>query len=217
MGILESDLLYKYTSTGTTVNPELSLGGTCNPNTIPSGVSKNIFDDVTGQEAADGKIEYRCIGIHNTLSTHVWMNTSIRVDGFVRHASSPDSISFWVERPAGTGGNPDGTVQIVTADTIAPTGATWTAEAAPSAWKQISGKDYIGSIGADDWGAIWLKREVPAGAEAFTDRSCTLRVQGETSASPTIVPVSIVIAVHWVGKEFKLERILGEGLVAKLK
>ena len=84
MPITQDELLFKYTGSGSTANPELSLGGTCSTNTIPSGVANNIFDDVTGAEASSGKTEYRAIGIHNSNTTHVWMNTSIRVEGYVR-------------------------------------------------------------------------------------------------------------------------------------
>ena len=210
MAITQNDLLYKYTGTAGTANPQTSLGGTLNANTIPSGVANNVFDDVTGSESSLGASHYRCIGIHNTLTTHVWMNTSIRVDGYDRAGSSNDVIYFWAEKPAGAGGNPDGTVQIIGSETTAPSGVSWTAEGAPSSYTTISGKDYTGSIGADDWSAIWLFRSIPAGAAAYTNRSCTIRVQGETSASPLVIPVEAVFRVDWSDKDFKVSRILGD-------
>jgi len=208
--ITESELLFKYTGSGSTTNPELSLGGTCSTNTIPSGVANNIFDDVTGAESASGKTEYRAIGIHNSNTTHVWMNTSIRVEGYVRSTVTPDTISFGVEKPQGTGGDPEGTIQTIASETVAPSGISWTEEGSPSAWVQISGKDYTGSIGPDDWAGIWLRRVVPAGASAFNNRSCTIKVQGETSASPEIHKVETVFVVHWTDSLFTVEKVLGD-------
>lgn len=210
MPITESDLKFKYTGTGSSVNPELSLGGTCSPNTIPSGISNNIFDDVTGSESSLGATEYRAIGIHNTLATHIWLNTSIRVEGYTRAASNYDVIYFGVERPSGAGGSPDGTIQTIASTTHAPTGISWTAEGAPSAWVALSGKDYVGSIGADDWAGIWLMRSVPAGAAAYSNRSCTIVCQGETSASPLLYKVVTKFRVDWNGSDFKVSRIFDD-------
>jgi hypothetical protein len=208
--ITSNDLLFKYTATATTVNPELGLGGTLNANTIPSGVANNIFDDVTGSESSLGAQEYRAIGIHNTVPDHVWMNTSIRVDGYDRAGANYDVIYFWTQKPAGAGGTPDGTIVTIASTTVAPAGASWTAEGSPSAYVACSGKDYTGSIGADDWAGIWLMRSVPASAAAYSNRSCTIRVQGETSASPLIYPVETVFKVEWTKDELKISKILGD-------
>jgi len=217
MPITSSDLWFKYTGTGSTTNPEQSLGGSLNPNTIPSGVANNVFDDVTGQESQSGNINhYRAIGIHNTLTTHIWMNTSIRVDGYERASNTFDIIYFGVERPQGTEGNPDGTIQTISSETVEPSGITWTEEGNPSAWVQISGADYVGSIGPDDWAGIWLKRTIPPGAEAYNNRSCTIRVQGETSASPYVYPVSVVFTVNWTRNGLSIQRAFDRRLIARI-
>ena len=216
MAITQSELYYKYTGTAGTTNPETSLGGTISLNTIPSGVDNNIFDDVTGNESSIGASHYRAIGIYNSLGTHIWMNTSIRVDGFVASGGTPDTISFGVVQPAGAGGVPDGTIPIIGSETIDP-GVAFTAEDAPSAWVAISGKDYTGSIGPDDWAGIWLARSIPAGASAVSNRSCTIRVQGETSASPLVHDVGITFRIDWNDTRFSLSRIMGEGVKALIE
>jgi len=190
MGITSSDLLFKYTGSGSAANPELSLGGTISSNTIPSGTDNNLFDDVTGDESYNGAQHYRAIGIHNSHGTHILMNAKVWITGYSRASSNYDVIYFGVERPAGTGGNPDGTIQTIASETVAPTGITWKAEGTPSETLDLSGKNYVGSIGPDDWSAIWLQRSIPAGAEAYNNRSCTIRVQGETSASPYIYRIT---------------------------
>ena len=217
MPITSSDLWFKYTGSGSTTNPELSLGGTLSPNTIPSGVAENVFDNVTGQESQNGNINhYRAIGIHNTHPTHIWMNTSIRIDGYQAASGTPDVIYFGVERPSGTVGTPEGTIQTISSETVEPSGITWTQEGNPSPWVQISGKDYVGSIGPDDWAGIWLKRTIPPGAEAYNNRSCTIRVQGETSASPYVFPVAVRFAITWTPNEFRIERISDNTIIGKI-
>jgi len=211
--ITSADLLFKYTGTGSETNPEQSLGGTLNPNTIPSGVAQNIFDNVTGDEASTGEDYYRAIGIHNTLTTHIWMNTKMWITGYVRAATNYDTIFFGTERPAGTIGTPDGTIQTIADEFTAPVGITWTAEGSPSNTINVSGKDYINSIGPDDWAGIWLYRSVPPGAAAFSNRSCTIKVEGETSASPRQI-VSALFKITWTDKEFKMEQIIDKGLKA---
>ena len=62
MGITASDLYFKYTALGTTVNPELSLGDSISLATIPTGLDNNLFDDVTGDESSLGEQHYRAIG-----------------------------------------------------------------------------------------------------------------------------------------------------------
>ncbi len=190
MAITSSDLLFKYTGSGSASNPELSLGGTISSNTIPSGTDNNLFDDVTGDESYSGVQHYRAIGIHNSNSTHILMNAKLWITGYSRATSNYDVIYFGTERPSGTGGNPDGTIQTIGSETIAPSGITWKEEGSPSDTINLSGKDYVGSIGPNDWSGIWLQRSIPPGAVAYNNRSCTLRVQGETSASPYIYRIT---------------------------
>jgi len=213
MGITESDLLFKYTNNATTVNPELSLGGTLSPNTIPSGVDNNLFDDVTGDESSLGAQHYRAIGIHNTLTTHIWMNTKAWITGYNRAASNYDVIFFGTERPSGTGGTPDGTIQTIPDEYTEPTGITWIEEGSPSDTVDVSGNDYVGSIGPDDWAGFWFQRSVPAGAVAFSNRSCTLRVEGETSASPYIYQLAVEFKITWDEKGFSFEKIFEENKI----
>jgi len=207
MPIAESDLLFKYTATGSTTNPALSLGGTLGTNTIPSGVANNIFDDVTGDEALTGRVEYRAIGIHNTKAGYTWMNTKAYITGYTRSGSNYDVISFGTERPAGAGGNPDGTIQTIANDTTAPSGISWVDEGSPSSTVTVSGKDYTGSVGADDWAGFWLRRSVPASAAAYNNRSCTLRVEGETSASPYIYRIITDFKISWDRNAFNVEKV----------
>ncbi len=207
MGITATDILFKYTGDADTSDPETSLGGTIAVATIPTATDNNLFDDVTGDESSLGVQHYRAIGIHATLATYIWMNTRAYILGYDRAGSNNDVISFAVDRPAGAGGDPDGTIQIVAGETFVPTGVTWTVEGAPSNTMDLSGKDYGNSIGPDDWAGIWFRRSVPAGADAYSNRSCTLRVEGETSASPYIYNVVVDFRISWFEGNFSVEKI----------
>lgn len=207
MGITVDDILFKYTGTAGTTDPETSLGGSISLDTIPSGTDNNLFDDVTGDESSLGAQHYRAIGINNTLSTHIWMNTKAYILGYERAGANFDLIYFAPEQPAGTGGEPDGTIQIIASETDAPTGVTWTVEGTPSDTVDVSGKDYGNSIGADDWAGMWIQRSIPSGADAYSDRSCTLRVEGETSASPYIYHVVVDFRLSWYEGKFSMEKV----------
>ena len=210
MGITETDLLFKYTGTAGTANPETALGGTISVNTIPSGVANNLFDNVTGDESASGVQHYRGIGLHNSKATHIYMNSKVYITGYTRSGSNYDVVYFAVEKPAGTGGNPDGTIQIIASETSEPTGRTWNAEGIPSSTVYLSGKDYANSVGADDWSAIWMQRSVPAGAAAYSNRAVTLRVEGETSASPYIYMIKQDFKITWGDRDFDIKKVFDE-------
>ena len=207
MGITDGDLFFKYTDDADSGDPSASLGGTLSPNTITSGVDNNLFDDVTGDESSLGAQHYRAIGIHNTLGTHIWMNVLLWSTGYQRSGSNYDVIYFGKEKPAGAGGDPDGTIQIIGSETVEPSAISWTAEGTPSNSIYLDGKDYVGSIGPDDWAGIWVQRSIPAGAAAYSNRSCTLRVEGETSASPYIYKVGMEFKLSWERGKFNIEKI----------
>jgi hypothetical protein len=58
------------------------------------------------------------------------------------------------------------------------------------------------TLAAGSYFGIWLKREVPAGASAYSNRSCTIKVQCETTASPFTQTITREFKVGWIGKNF---------------
>lgn len=193
MPISANSLIWYYTNNAGSADPTQSLGSSIGTaDSITSGVANNIFDDVTGAEASSGTQHFRAIAIKNTDSLN-WMNTSIWVTGYIRAASDNDVIYFGVEQPAGS----PATIQLIADEYTEPSGITWIAEGTPSSDTIISGTFGTGTIGAtDDWGGIWLQRSIPASAAAFSNRSCTIKVEGESSASP-LQKLSIEFAVDW--------------------
>jgi len=188
MPLSADSITWNYTDDATAATNTLSLGGTVSPNTI---TNNRVFDDVTGDESSAGDIEYRAIGIVNTDPSYNWQNVRLWCSGYVKSTITPDTIYFGTEQPTGTIGSPPGEIQTIPVEGSAPTGITWFSEEAATiktAGATLSGNTFnnggIGTIGTNDWAGIWLRRDVPGGASAFNNRSCTLTAEGETTASP---------------------------------
>ena len=197
MPLQASDLEFRYTDNADQSSNTLSLGGTISSNTIPTS-SPNVFDDVTADESEAGDTEYRAIGLINTSATFDFLDVKVWITGYNRAASGADTIYFALENP---GGSPS-SIQTISDESTAPdtskftvaTGDTvsWTEEGSPSSTLTFG----TISAGGSNWMGIWLKRVVPAGATAYSNRSCTIKVRGETTGSPLqVVEKELVVRV----------------------
>ncbi len=196
---LSSDEIVFYYTDGATgpSNNTLSLGGTISSSTIPSGVANNVFDDVTGDESETGDVEYRVIAVKNTSSNYDMLNTKVYISGYSRAASGADTIYFALEKSSGS----PASIQQISNEGTAPdenkfvtkigNTVSWTEEGSPSATLEF------GTVNPGEWFGIWLKRVVPANASAFNNRSCTIVVQCETTASPYRVQVERKYVINW--------------------
>jgi len=203
MPLSSLDIVFYYTgnATGPSDNT-LSLGGTISTHTIPDATANNVFDDVTGDESASGDTEYRAIAVKDTNSSYDMLNTKVWIEGYTRAESGADTIYFALENP---GGSP-ASIQTIADESTAPdedkftvkTGATvsWTEEGSPSSTLEF------GTVNAGEWFGIWLKRVVPEDASAYSNRSVTIKVQCETTASPFRHTVIKEYIVNWSGKNF---------------
>jgi len=180
MAIVQGDLLFKYTGAAShdqaQTDPDASLGGYRASSQISSGVDNNVFDDVSGGEAASGDTEYRAIAFHNNhgslplTSCVVW----IQVDT----GNGEDDISFDVEAPSP---ETTGAIQTIADESTAPTGLGGWSDATSKA----TGKDcpnVSNEVGAGEWFGIWIRRVISAAASAAAAESVTLRVEGDTAA-----------------------------------
>lgn len=197
MPLSSNDVVFYYTGLGTTVATTLSLGDTISLATIPDDTSGNVFDDVTGDESESGDTEYRGIAVKNTSSTHQYLDVKFWIDGFVRSGATADTISI----AKSTWAVDDNQMGSCATESDAPTNDTpsWVEEGEPSntiTW---------GTIGTENWMPIWLKRVVPAGASAYSDRKCTIKVQGETTASPYTITITKVLDLSWTKNALDVE------------
>lgn len=209
MPISSTDLVFYYTATASGPgDATLSLGGTISASTITDALANNVFDDVTGDESASGLTEYRAIVLKNENTTINLTSSSIWITGYTRSGDTADTISFWVEAPSGE----PASIQTIASTTVEPSAAVWTDEGSPSSDTIFTGTVGTGTIGMNgDWGGIWLRRVVPAGASAYNNRSVTIKVEGETSASP-FEKLSTEFAIDWTDGFFNIRTITENGL-----
>lgn len=180
MAIAQGDLLFKYTGASShdsaQTDPDASLGNYRASSLITSGNDNNVFDDVSGDEASAGDVEYRCIAFHNNhgslplTSCKVWIS--------VDTGNGEDDISFDVEAPSN---ETNGYVQTIADESTAPTGLGGWSDATSKA----TGKDCpltSNEVGAGEWFGIWIRRTISALASAAAAESVTFRVEGDTAA-----------------------------------
>jgi hypothetical protein len=143
-------LVERYSGGVDNSDPNLSLGGTLSSYQIKSGIKNNLWDDVTGDEAALGSTEYRCIYLYNI-------------------GGPSNSISLWIEQQTSS---PDDTISIglgtapvgqyegsISSETLSPPGISFTQSETLN----------ISSLNPNEFKSIWFKRDVKAGAQPYTD------------------------------------------------
>jgi len=191
------DIKFCYTGTATgPSNNTLSLGGTISgspPNTIPDNTANNIFDDVTGDESETGDTEYRGIAIYidtiNSQGSFDAINPKIWIEGYTRSTLTADTI-YIAKSTFALNSNTMGTCSDEGSDPN-ETGLSWVEEGKPSSTIDWGGE----TLQSENWVGIWLKRVVPSSASAYNNRSCTIKFQCETTASPerhTITKIFII-------------------------
>ena len=215
MALSSTDLIFYYTGAGSTTDTTSSLGGTnALANTIPDATAQNVYDDVTGDESETGDTEYRCIAMKDTNATYDYINCKMWIDGCVRDSSiaARDTVSFVIEQASG------GTCQSVATESAAPAeeftvplagGTThgWTIEDATDT--NPSGTQEFGTLDSGTWTFIWLRRQVPANANAYSNRASTIKWQGETTGSPRMI-LEKTWVVGWTGDGLSIYEHIGE-------
>lgn len=164
MPIISTDIQYRLSGGASNADPLASLGGV--KSSVDSG--PNLFDDVSSAESVAGRVEYRCVYIHNAHATEsylepvkVWLS-----------ANTP-STTTTIEIGVGTAAI-NATEQTIANETTAPIGVTFSA---PSSFATGLA---VAAIPAGQHRSIWVKRTVNAGTAATAD-SATLSVQGDVN------------------------------------
>jgi len=132
-----------------------SLGGAIS--TTEAGA--DLFDTVSANEAAAGRVEYRCVYVKNA-------DPSLPLDGAVVVVQS-DTPSSQTALAVGVGTSAaNGVEQTIAAETTAPVGVTFGTSAT------------LGTIAAGGHRAYWERRTVNAAASANPSDAATIRVSG---------------------------------------
>ncbi len=180
MAIVTGDLLYKYTGAGAhdgvQANPDLSLGNYRASSLITTAVDNNLFDDVSGAEAAAGDTEYRAIAFHNAHGSLALTACVIWIS--VDTGNAEDDIKFDVEAPSN---ETNGFIQTIANESAAPGGLGGWSDATSKATGTncpLGGNE----VGSGEWFGIWLQRIISVAASAAAAEAVTMRVEGDTAA-----------------------------------
>lgn len=170
--IAATDIVLRLSGGASNTDPDASLGGAMS--TAPGGVIttaqlNNLFDDVSGDQAAAGDVNYRAFFIENdhaslTLSNiKLWINTV---------SPSPDTAFAIALCEEGK----NSAIEVEADEVTPPSGESFsspTNKAAGLSLPDLDAGDYIG---------IWIRRTVSASASAVASDGPTLRVEGDTPA-----------------------------------
>lgn len=169
MPIVSADIEYRLSGGAANTSPAAALGGamsTAGGGVITSAALHNLFDAVTGDEAAAGDVEYRGIYIRNNHGTLTLLDPKIWISSLSSSADTELDIALADEGVSVA-------METIANESTAPVGPSFTrptTKGAGLAPGDIAAAGYIG---------VWVRRTVTAGASAAND-TATLRVEGDT-------------------------------------
>ena len=169
MAITDTNLKWYYSGGASNSDPDASLGGVISSVEVSTSIH-GLFDRVTGPEATDGTIEYRCVFFKNTDSD---ANGLVDPAVFIQsNSSSTDTTLAIGLDPAGKSAS----ATTIGSEASAPAGVSFSAPT-----------DYAGGLALpsdpyaqDAYIGIWVRRTVDTGSAADSSDAATLRVQGDT-------------------------------------
>lgn len=173
MAITASDILLKFsvsaaagdTTAGTAAT---SLGDQISTTQLTDATLNNLFDNVSGAEAAAGSTEYRCFFIHNNHASLTYQAAAVTISS---QTSGGGDITIALDNIAVSAkGSGSAQAAAIANETTTPSGVG-TFGAGPLT---------IGDIAAGSVKAIWVKRIVTAGAGALNPDGVILGFTGDT-------------------------------------
>lgn len=166
MSVITADFVERLSGGASNSDGNASLGGVKSSNTKSSTVDA-FFDAVSAAEAAAGRVEYRCIYLHNANATDTMTNAVVFV------SSNTPLAGTTVDIGVGTSAV-NGTEQTVANETTAPSGVSFSAPTTADTGLAL------GNIPPGQHRAIWVRRTVTAGAGASASDGFTLGYRCET-------------------------------------
>ena len=169
MAITAADLEFYLSGGAGNTNPNASLGGIISTTAIPNSSDNNLFDDVTGDEADAGDIEYRGIYFKNNHGSLTLQNAVVWFSS--NTTSANDTLDM-----ALPGEGLNATIETIANESTAPSGESFSAPASKGAGLSF------GNIPFGQRYGLWLRRTVTAGAAAVNANAATISVEGDTAA-----------------------------------
>jgi hypothetical protein len=148
------------------------LGGAITATELTSDSLHNLFDVVSGAEAAAGDTEYRAFYVKNTHATLTWIGVKIWISSNTTSTDDTLTIGLDLAGVISTGAGDD------TADESTAPSPTVTFAAAANEGAALT----IGDMAAASYILIWVKRVVNSSAAAIASNAATLNWTGDTEA-----------------------------------
>lgn len=168
MPIAAASLKYYLSGGAGNVDPNASIGGIRSTTVVGAGID-NLFDDVTGAEAAAGDISYRCFFFRNEdananglIAPIAWIDVQ---------SEALDTVSIGLD-PAGK----NAAAATPADEFTAPAGVAFTTPITKATGLALPGAPYV----QNDYVAIWIRRTVGAGAASINPDTASVRVEGDS-------------------------------------
>lgn len=165
MAILASEIKYYYASGQTALSNQAGSkttaqsGGNISTTEITDNVLNNLFDDITGDQAAAGHVVHAKIFVKNTNGSLTWQNVKAWIDSITPGEDNEIAIAL-------------GTAT----DTSPPSSGNFSTPTTKGAGLNI------GNIASNGSQGIWVRWTVNAGATAKNSEAGTMKVEGDTAA-----------------------------------
>jgi hypothetical protein len=166
MSIIAGDFITRLSGGAANASGNASLGGIKSANAMSAAVD-GLFDAVSAAEALAGKVEYRCVYLHNANAT-LDMTAAV-----VYVAANTPLAGTTLDIGVGTAAV-GGTEQTVADETTAPAGVAFSAPGTAGTGLAL------GNIPAGQHKAVWLRRTTTAGSGASANDTWQLGYQCET-------------------------------------
>jgi hypothetical protein len=173
MPITSTDIVYRLSvvtaSAGDTTasTPDASLGDQVSTTAITTATLNNLFDNVSGAEAAAGDVEYRCFFVLNNHATLTLQGAKL---GITSQTAGGGTIDFGLDPTAISAKGAAGAQAVTIAnESTAPAGVTF-------AGTEVT----IGDLAPGQVKAVWLRRTVTAGAGALNPDGVIIYCTGDT-------------------------------------
>lgn len=180
MPITASDIQYRLStlngSAGNTQpgTPAASLGKYASTTALSSTPLGALFDDITGDQAAAGEVDYRCVFVHNAHATLTLIGPVVWVTS---QTSGGSDVAISVDTTAASAvGSASAQAKQVADEHTAPASQTFSTPTSKGTGLAI------GDLAPGQVRGIWFRRTTPAGTGASNLDDVQWRVEGDTAA-----------------------------------
>jgi hypothetical protein len=164
-----AELEYRLSGGAANTDPAASLGGamsTAGGGVITSAQLHNLFDPVTGDQAAAGHVDYRGIYVRNTDGALTWRAVKAWISSLTSSADTEYAIAI-ADEAAGVA------METIADELTAPSGPAFSSPTTKGTGLTV------GDVGSGSFRGLWVRRTVTAGAAPAND-SGTIRCEGDT-------------------------------------